>query len=300
MNSQKFSTEPICDQISDLIPAYALGAADPEERALVEANLARCPQAQAALAEYQAITENFLFSIPPSTPPAHLAAKIGAALDVSSVPAPKTTARPGSAGWLAQLTSWLTPRGWNTSSVAAPLAALVLLVIVVFGGAYSIFQFSRLNSQQMVLLERIDAQAALIAQQGEILQDQTSVLVMLSAGNAYRAELPPTEGSDPEATAAALYDPQGNQAFVYVRNFPALDVDQTYQIWLIQGETRVNGGTFNVDHYGRGIHVLWNRERIGSFDAIGITAEPVGGSDSPTSPPVVRGQLTAGVPVYGQ
>ena len=296
MNSQKFSTESICDQISDLIPAYALGAADAEERALVEANLARCPEAQAALAEYQALTENFLFSIPPATPPAHLAAKIAAALDAPSVPEPQITARPGSSGWLAQLTSWLTPQGWN----ASPVAALVLVAIVVFGGVYSIFQFSRLNSQQMALLERIDAQAALIAQQGEILQDQTSVLVMLSAGNAYRAQLPPAEGSDPEVTAAALYDPQGNQVFIYASNFPILDVNQTYQIWLIQGETRVSGGTFNVDHYGRGIHVLWNREMIGTFDAIGITAEPAGGSDSPTSPPVVRGQLTAGVPVYGQ
>lgn len=296
MDAQKFSTESICDQISDLIPAYALGAADAEERTLVEANLARCPEAQAALAEYQALTENFLFSIPPATPPPHLAAKIEAALSAPAAPAPQSTARPGSAGWLAQLTSWLMPQGWNTS----PVAALVLLAIVVFGGVYTIFQVNRLNTQQMALLERIDAQAALIAQQGEIIQDQTSVLVMLSAGNAYRAQLPAAEGVDPEVTAAALYDPEGNQAFIYARNFPALDVDQTYQIWLIQGETRVSGGTFNVDYYGRGIYVLWNREMIGNFDAIGITAEPAGGSDSPTSPPVVRGQLAAGVPVYGQ
>lgn len=297
MNAQKLSSESICDQVIDLIPAYALGAVDPDERALVEANLARCPEAQAALSEYRALTENFLFSIPPATPSASLGARLQAALnDSEPVLQSAPTADRSRGSWLTQLGDWLMPRRWNT----APFAALVVLAIVLVGSVYSVVQVSRLNSQQTALLERIDEQAALIAQQAEIMQDQTSVLVLLSAGNAYRAELPPAEGSDPASMAAALYDPLGNQVFIYAAGFPVLDVDQTYQIWLIQGETRVSGGTFNVDHYGRGVTVLWNREPIGSFDAIGITPEPAGGSDAPTNPPVVRGLLTAATPVYGR
>ncbi|MCB0116259.1 MAG: anti-sigma factor [Caldilineaceae bacterium] len=293
MNSQKLSQESICDQISDLIPAYALGATDPDERALVEANLARCPQAQEALTEYRAISENFLFSIPPATPPASLATRLQASLNAAPPAAEADhTARAGESKWWTQLTAWLTPRTWN----ASPLAALVVLVILVAGAV----QLTRLSTQQAAILERMDAQTALLTQQGEVIQDQTAVLVLLSAGNAFRAELPAATGSDPAVTAAALYDPQGNRAFIYADGFPVLDANQTYQIWLIQGETRVSGGTFNVDHYGRGFHVLWNRETIGSFDAIGITTEPAGGSQAPTSNPVVRGQLTSGAPVYGQ
>ncbi len=297
MNLQKPPSESICDQIADLIPAYALGAADPDERTLVEANLSRCPGAQEALAEYSALSEHLLFSIPPATPPAGLAARIEAALDADpSSTQPHVTAAPHMSSRLAQITGWLFPRGWASS----PLAALLLLIILIGGGVYAALQFNQLHTQQMALLELIDEQAALIAQQGEMLQDQTQVLVLLSEGNAVRAELPPAGATDPAVTAAVVYDPQGNQAFIYADGLPILDVDQTYQVWLIQGETRVSGGTFNVDHYGRAMHLLWNRQPIGTYDAIGITPEPAGGSPAPTASPVVRGQLTAANPLYGQ
>src|SRR5262245_10988112 len=57
----------------DLIPAYALGALDPDERAEVEAHLASDPEAQRLLAEYQEVADLLLLTVPARQAPATLA-----------------------------------------------------------------------------------------------------------------------------------------------------------------------------------------------------------------------------------
>lgn len=60
------------NELLDLIPAYALDALDPEERASVEALLAADEDARHLLAEYRQVAELLVFAAPGQPAPAHL------------------------------------------------------------------------------------------------------------------------------------------------------------------------------------------------------------------------------------
>ena len=60
------------ERLEDLIPAYALGALDPAERAEVESRLAADPEAQRLLVEYEQIAAQLAFAVPARPAPAHL------------------------------------------------------------------------------------------------------------------------------------------------------------------------------------------------------------------------------------
>ncbi|MFZ4816348.1 MAG: anti-sigma factor [Phototrophicaceae bacterium] len=60
----------------DLIPAYALGALDADERALLEAFLPTDPEAQTRLREYQQVAAALTLGVPILTPPAALEGKL--------------------------------------------------------------------------------------------------------------------------------------------------------------------------------------------------------------------------------
>jgi anti-sigma-K factor RskA len=56
----------------ELIPAYAIGAADPGERAAVDAHLSACAQCQALLEEYRDLDADLLFAAPLAAAPVRL------------------------------------------------------------------------------------------------------------------------------------------------------------------------------------------------------------------------------------
>jgi len=60
------------ESIEGLIPAYALGAADPAESRAVEAHLRACTTCRGLLAEYRDLGDDLLFAAPPMSAPAGL------------------------------------------------------------------------------------------------------------------------------------------------------------------------------------------------------------------------------------
>ena len=56
----------------DDIPAFALGALDPEEALQVSEHLVRCPSCRAEVAGYHAVVGLLLCAIPPQEPSAQL------------------------------------------------------------------------------------------------------------------------------------------------------------------------------------------------------------------------------------
>jgi anti-sigma factor RsiW len=73
MNTQDSSnpTSP-CDELSQMLPAYAAGALNPEEVAHVKALLKLCPEMQSEVAEYRTIMTGFYDRIEPVAPPPQL------------------------------------------------------------------------------------------------------------------------------------------------------------------------------------------------------------------------------------
>jgi anti-sigma-K factor RskA len=60
------------ESIEDLIPAYALGAADSDEDRAVEAHVRACATCRDLLAEYRDLSGDLLFAAPPMAAPAGL------------------------------------------------------------------------------------------------------------------------------------------------------------------------------------------------------------------------------------
>lgn len=71
----------------NLIPAYALGALDDDERAVFESHLADDPDGQKLLAEYQALADNLILATPARQAPAHLGADLQQRLKAQATPA---------------------------------------------------------------------------------------------------------------------------------------------------------------------------------------------------------------------
>jgi anti-sigma-K factor RskA len=75
---------------------------------------------------------------------------------------------------------------------------------------------------------------------------------------------------------------------VLVDNLPALPNDQDYQLWYINAEGVIPAGTFDSSGDGTVWRVLDGTMHAG--DAVGVTVEPAGGSDQPTTDPIVAFQ----------
>ncbi len=64
------------EQVLELIPAYAIGAADADESATVEAHLPGCVECRSLLADYRALGEDLLFAAPVAAAPAGATEKL--------------------------------------------------------------------------------------------------------------------------------------------------------------------------------------------------------------------------------
>ncbi|MDQ4027793.1 MAG: anti-sigma factor [Actinomycetota bacterium] len=139
-------------------------------------------------------------------------------------------------------------RRWTVPALAA--ASLVLAVAVGILGYLFVDAQGDLDLQRRV-------SAALLREDG----------LKLQGDGAVGAVVPADEGS----------------VFV-VEGLEDIPEDETYQLWLFEGETPVSAGTFEVDD---GRAVLETGRSLEGFSGAAVTVEPEGGSRGPTSDPVL-------------
>ncbi|MET0854929.1 MAG: anti-sigma factor [Microterricola sp.] len=86
-------------------------------------------------------------------------------------------------------------------------------------------------------------------------------------------------------TATLVWSGELGRSALLADGLAPLPADQTYQLWYIGEEGPVSAGTFEVSGKGTTWHVLEGEMSAG--DTVGVTVEPSGGSDAPTSDPIV-------------
>lgn len=262
--------EDFCSQVLALIPAYALGATDPEETRLVQSGLARCPNAALALAEYTDMTEQMLFSGPQVVAPEHLAQRLQVALSAQNIPPVISgTSKPIEE----KPKRWGLDRLWSFPVLGFAAAALTLLLLVT-SNLYWANRYNDLAAQQSLLQRQ--------------LQEQATLVTFLRAGQMERRELASASGGLPESKAILMYQPDSRQGLLFAEGLPPLSADQVYQLWLVKDDNRISGGLFQVDSSGYGLLLIDAPLGLGSYDRMGVTPEPAGGSPGPTAPAVVR------------
>ena len=123
-----------------------------------------------------------------------------------------------------------------------------------------------------------------------------SKLLMEQRDLAYTAATPGIstvlfEGADftPQSRGIFIISPTGTWGMLTALSLKPLPKDKAYQIWLIGHETRASVGLFIVDETGYGQLRVWGERPIMDCWALGVSIEPVQGSDVPTGDKVLAG-----------
>jgi len=86
-------------------------------------------------------------------------------------------------------------------------------------------------------------------------------------------------------TAKLVWSNSLGSSAVMVDGLAVLDSDKVYELWYIDDEGARAAGTFTVGDSGATWRVLDGEMRAG--DLVGVTVEPAGGSEQPTTDPIV-------------
>ena len=259
-------------RIEELLPFYALDALTEEERQLVEAYLAEHPEARPPVQELQSAASALPFSVLPVEPPRHVKEALMArvvsdarARERSSSRAERPPARGGIR--FADL--------FRLLSFGAATAAIVWAFVLNA-------QVARLQSEISALHEQVAAQSQSI---DELVQN----LPQTDQSDVITVSLEST-GEQPRALGQLIANPNDKSAVVVISGLPPLEPGKTYQVWLIGGAP-VSAGLLTVDENGQSVLIITSEEALGSFDSLGISIEPEGGSEQPTGDIVVLSDL---------
>ncbi|MDX1996046.1 MAG: anti-sigma factor [bacterium] len=317
--NQAESIKTACEEVLALIPSYSVGATNADETRLVESMLPFCAKARTELDEYRAITDSLLHLAPAKgTPPPvqGLLERVVAyerSLEEGTVSTHNRDRTPPPVSRFTQeavqplvndlgtmpdlrLVAREEPpvqsdrrsdrrndrRLWWLGAVAAAVALVLLGVNV-----YWTMQFSRYQRDQQRILESLVTRL-----------EQPTTVTDLSGVNYHRVlnanvSLPGELVGSAQGifTWDAVPGTIGQVGAVVVNGLPALENEQTYQLWLVRDGHSLSLGTFEVDPNGAGTLIFRASERIEDFSHIGVSIEPRGGSTNPTTPHLVIGDI---------
>jgi anti-sigma-K factor RskA len=273
------------NNIEELLPFYALDALTDEERELVEAYLIEHPEARERIQELNKTASTLPYSAPPVRPSDRpkqlLMERIKADQRArSSIRSRSSQVRPS---WLENLFSGFNRFAFGALSLG--IAALAIGWVVILNG-----EVSRLRREVSALGDALVAQARSLEQINQSI-DQLNAELPQQPPSAVRTIEFNGTSVQPQAYGQLIADPNSTSAFMVVTRLAPLQPGIVYQVWLIQGDTPTSAGLLTVDADGQGVLLLISDATIGSFDALGISVEPEGGSQQPTGDIVALGDL---------
>ncbi len=246
----------IHEEIQELIPAYAIGALQPDEAARVEAHLGSCGRCTLVFNEYEPVAESLAFAVPLREPPPDLKARTLKYATTRDPPGP--TSRPA-----ARFSRFSLRPSYALAGGAFVLALLAVL--------WMAWQFTELSRE-------LEMQRA------------------FTTTMAYASGTPLTirgTGAAPQAEGRMYADADENVAAIVMVGLPPLPAGHAYEAWLWQPDgSIVSGGMFTVDRVGNGWLLVRAPQHMSAYSSVGVTVEPAGGAVAPTTPPVLAAKLT--------
>jgi anti-sigma-K factor RskA len=250
----------------DLKDAYVLDALPEEERRAFEDYLAAHPERQAEIDELGAVAGLLAFAPHELEPSPHL--RSGIMEIVQSEASPRRTRR-GSA--LTRLWGYLGARGLALGAAALLVVGLLSWNLLLQGQVGDL-QGEVQNSQDQV--EDLQGQVQEAQARRQVQQSPTIELEGSWASQGAEAEV------------ASI---NGDRLILVTDNLPSVPDDKTCQIWVIKGDSPPSpSGLFQPDGNMTATPIT---NSIENADTIAVTVEPAGGSDQPTTEPVLQAKL---------
>jgi anti-sigma-K factor RskA len=272
------------DELHSQAYLFAVGALEPDEVRVFEAHLARCAECEtevAAMNEVTAHLSDMVSAEPPSTLRSAVLAEIAqTAQDATAnaeatVPTPRhhaggrhvaapTAEAPPPSAPTPEATVTPIRRSWRDRPTALVAAAAVVAAVALGGWA---------------IKERNDANDA----RGQIATAQkvaAELTAIINAGDAQTVSATTDNG----ATTTVLRSARRGTALLLATDLPALPAGKTYQAWTIDDERPTSAGTFASQGKQTALELP---PAAVQTSTIAVTVEPAGGSDQPTTTPIV-------------
>ncbi len=262
------------DDLHTLAAPYVLGALPDDEQARFEDHLDDCDECARQVTELQEGALELGTELE-EAPPAGLRDRLMAEARRTPQEAPTAEKQqtPQEAP-TAEVRSIHSRRGGeaNPWALRATAVAASVLAIAVAGLAYVVAD----------LTDRVETNEQL-AQQAQ--QDAERYEELLAAPDARLT----TVEADDGVTARLLYSTTRDEALITTDQLQPTTADRTYQLWVIDDDGASPAGIFDSEPDGRAVVPL-----TGDLDAgvlIGVTEEPAGGSEQPTTDPILAIEL---------
>lgn len=258
-----------CKDLRQFYDEYALGVLEGEERAEIEAHLARrCDVCTPGVERARWLVSQIAFAAPSHHPPAAIRARIVQA--VAAEPQPQRAPR----------TPLSTRRIWIPEWAWAAAAVLVIFA------TYSLYQNWRMHQQ----IDQLDAQMRAAEDKQHALQLQRDTynraMAILSAPGTVKMEMKPSAEGMP-ALEAFVHAKMG--VVVAARGIAMPATGRAYQLWMVPKSGKgapISAGVYMPDANGGVLTVAPPPADMSDMAALAVTDEPAGGSAQPTTKPM--------------
>ncbi len=246
------------DEVQTSAGAYALNALSPAERDEFEVEMAGSEQLRGEVTELMDTAVELGLSVAPVDPPASLRANLLAAIE--STPQLPSVVEPTSVVEPVETRAELKARA-RWSSPLARLGAVAAAVALIAGLGFTVRAGVQAQSDMATASQINEIQAA---------DDYQRSVVNLDGGG----------------TATVVWASSLERSALIVDGLTGLPAGSTYELWYMDAAGAATpAGTFSVNDKGSRSIVLTGVMHLG--DTIGLTVEPSGGSDEPTSAPII-------------
>ncbi len=257
-----------CQEIKEILDAYALGALEGKEVHAVEEHVADCLRCWDELTEAQRTAAALALGVPVRQAGANLRQRILAAARRSQGRVPRGDIAAG----LRQR------RLLSIGGVATVVAGVAIALAVVL-----LFQVGDLRGEKDRLEEQLVAARQVVDQLRQI-------EAVRSAPDVRSVNLVGTAAA-PEASGTYYWSKAMGYGALVCNNLKTLGPGETYQVWLFVDDQALSAGTF-ASWQGLGQWALdLEPLSIKGVDAVGVSIEPAGGSAAPSGEMILWGTL---------
>jgi len=242
-----------CEQIAEMLDAYALGAADAKEAAAIEGHVADCVRCWASLGEAQRTAASLALSTALQKAPPSLRGRVLAVAERQRR-LPSLGGRP----------RWLWPAA--TGALAAGGAAALVFALVLQA------EVSDLRGDRDRLTDEV-------RNAGAVLDEQRSLVAVLSAPDAQQITLEPAERGS-EAQAVYYWSRSSRNGALLSNNLPSLSQGRVYRVWVLTADEVYDVGSFESWN-GVGQLSMDMKDVSGRPVGIGVSVEDAGAADEP-------------------